>query len=101
MILTYPKILKHRLDDLDSKAHSHVPWICILIQQLQAWRDSHDGKMPTSRDEKKEFKQSVRELARGGLVDIFFIYSFQILLFFLSFFFGLNFFLKKNYFFFF
>lgn len=73
------------LDAMDSATHAHWPWPLVLVAHVQRWRDQvrraatataaaavmrrqcsqHGGKLPTSRDEKKQFKQSVRELARN------------------------------------
>jgi amyloid beta precursor protein binding protein 1 len=44
--------------------HSHIPYNIILIQALQAWKDSHDGQPPKTIAEKKEFKARVEALSR-------------------------------------
>lgn len=52
---------------MDSKAHSHFPWICVLIQFAERWRAEHGGALPTSAADRKAFKQAVRNLAASPL----------------------------------
>lgn len=46
---------------LDNTAHSHVPFIVLLIKWAQTWRDSHNGELPKSYAEKKQFKELLRQ----------------------------------------
>jgi amyloid beta precursor protein binding protein 1 len=50
-----------KLEELDSHHHSHVPFIILLVKQLQKWRAEHGGKAPETRDEKALFKEQLRD----------------------------------------
>jgi amyloid beta precursor protein binding protein 1 len=50
---------------MDSKQHSHFPWICVLVQFAAEWRAAHGGALPSSAADKKAFKQAVRNLAKS------------------------------------
>lgn len=45
------------LEELDNTAHSHVPFIVLLVKWAQTWRDSHNGELPKNYAEKKQFKE--------------------------------------------
>ena len=49
------------LEALDSTAHSHVPFIVLLMKSAQAWRNAHNGELPKSYAEKKQFKEMLRQ----------------------------------------
>ena len=49
------------LEALDNTAHSHVPFIILLMKSAQAWRDAHNGELPKSYAEKKQFKEMLRQ----------------------------------------
>jgi NEDD8-activating enzyme E1 regulatory subunit len=65
----FPALLAHSLASplalMDSKQHSHFPWICVLIQFAAEWRAAHAGALPTSAADRKAFKQAVRNLAKS------------------------------------
>ncbi|KAI0759401.1 hypothetical protein BD413DRAFT_274780 [Trametes elegans] len=50
------------LQNMDPTAHSHLPFVVILVRVVDEWRKSHDGKLPKTAAEKKEFKQNIRAL---------------------------------------
>ncbi|KAL6045048.1 NEDD8-activating enzyme E1 regulatory subunit [Balamuthia mandrillaris] len=50
------------LSKLDSHLRGHVPYVILLLQELRKWKAEHDGKVPTSRDEKQAFKVQLRNL---------------------------------------
>jgi amyloid beta precursor protein binding protein 1 len=52
------------MDSLDLNIHSHVPYVVILLQAAQKWKDSHSGKMPQNFKEKNEFKEFIKSLAK-------------------------------------
>lgn len=45
------------LDALDEADHSHVPYGLLLVKAAQVWKESHCGKLPSTRQERSEFKQ--------------------------------------------
>ncbi|KZT64805.1 hypothetical protein DAEQUDRAFT_717458 [Daedalea quercina L-15889] len=47
------------LDSLDPTEHGHVPFVIILVKAVGEWKDSHDGKLPSTMPERKEFKEHV------------------------------------------
>lgn len=40
----------------DPVAHKHMPYVLILVKMADEWAKSHGGKLPSTREEKKEFK---------------------------------------------
>ena len=49
----------------DSEEHAHIPYIAILWQCVQRWLSTR-GQLPRSYDEKKSFKQFIRDTAWSG-----------------------------------
>ncbi|KAI0817784.1 hypothetical protein GGR55DRAFT_673614 [Xylaria sp. FL0064] len=47
------------IETLDDHEHGHLPYVVILLHFLEQWRQSHDGKNPTTLKEKKEFGRLV------------------------------------------
>ncbi|CAJ1979051.1 unnamed protein product [Sphenostylis stenocarpa] len=61
--------LKRFADDIDLNvqdpvAHKHIPYVVILVKMADEWAKSHGGRLPSTREEKKEFK----ELLKAGMV---------------------------------
>eukprot|EP01132_Coremiostelium_polycephalum_P005270 gene5270-6561_t len=56
---------KIELEGLNSQQHSHIPYVVLLIKFLKEWRESHNGKMPETRQEKEEFKQFFTSKSRS------------------------------------
>eukprot|EP00741_Cyanophora_paradoxa_P004415 tig00000802_g4285.t1 len=54
------------LAGLDSRQHSHVPYIVILMKLLDKWKAEHEGKLPSNRKEKDAFKAAVQAAARSS-----------------------------------
>ena len=53
----------HKLDEItDSKEHGHIPYVIILLQALEKWKESYD-EAPTTYDEKEEFRSMVKSMA--------------------------------------
>ncbi|XP_076938781.1 NEDD8-activating enzyme E1 regulatory subunit AXR1-like [Bidens hawaiensis] len=48
------------LDTSDSVVHKHVPYILILVKIAEEWAKSHGGRLPSTREEKKEFKDLIK-----------------------------------------
>ncbi|KAH3760400.1 NEDD8-activating enzyme E1 regulatory subunit [Pelomyxa schiedti] len=57
-------IRSFRMETLDSAQHSHVPYIVILAQHLQRWREMHSNAVPANSAEKDQFKQGILKAAR-------------------------------------
>ncbi|XP_058729634.1 NEDD8-activating enzyme E1 regulatory subunit AXR1-like [Vicia villosa] len=48
----------------DPVVHKHIPYVVILVKMADEWAKSHGGRLPSTREEKKEFK----ELLKAGMV---------------------------------
>jgi hypothetical protein len=44
------------LDVQDVVVHKHTPYVVILVKVAEQWTKSHGGSLPSTREEKKEFK---------------------------------------------
>ncbi|KAI4334092.1 hypothetical protein L6164_018824 [Bauhinia variegata] len=47
----------------DPVVHKHIPYVVILVKMADEWAKSHGGRFPSTREEKKEFK----ELLKAGM----------------------------------
>mmetsp|Transcript_16813 Transcript_16813/g.32787 ORF Transcript_16813/g.32787 Transcript_16813/m.32787 type:complete len:547 (-) Transcript_16813:133-1773(-) len=54
------------LDSMDSKEYKHTPFVIILLKMSKKWKNEHEGKLPSSMDEKKQFKDMVKSQARSS-----------------------------------
>ncbi|KAK8968496.1 NEDD8-activating enzyme E1 regulatory subunit [Platanthera guangdongensis] len=54
------------LNEKDPIIHKHTPYVVILIHIAEKWGDTHGGCLPTTRQEKKEFK----DLIKAHMLDI-------------------------------
>lgn len=52
------------LESLPIEKHSHVPYVVVLIQAMEAWKKSHNGQKPKSFAEKGEFKELIKSMAK-------------------------------------
>ncbi|PKA52596.1 NEDD8-activating enzyme E1 regulatory subunit [Apostasia shenzhenica] len=48
------------LNITDPVVHKHTPYIVILINIAEKWADGHGGCLPTTRQEKKDFKDLIK-----------------------------------------
>ncbi|KAI3457348.1 hypothetical protein Pfo_014011 [Paulownia fortunei] len=48
------------LDTADPVVHKHTPYVVILIKMAEEWAKTHDGNLPSTREEKKEFKDLIK-----------------------------------------
>ncbi|KAL1560826.1 NEDD8-activating enzyme E1 regulatory subunit axr1 [Salvia divinorum] len=48
------------LDTADPVAHKHIPYVIILIKMVEDWRITHNGQLPSTREEKKVFKDLIK-----------------------------------------
>ncbi|KAG2716997.1 hypothetical protein I3760_03G153800 [Carya illinoinensis] len=48
------------LDVQDTVAHKHTPYVVILVKMADKWAKSHGGSLPSTREEKKEFKDLLK-----------------------------------------
>jgi NEDD8-activating enzyme E1 regulatory subunit len=52
------------IDNLDNHEHGHLPYVVILLHFLDRWRQTHDGKYPSTYKEKVSFRKTVEAGAR-------------------------------------
>lgn len=50
---------------LNSMEHAHIPFIVILYRALQHWKESHQGNVPSTAADKKEFQEAVKRLSHN------------------------------------
>ncbi|KAI0368507.1 hypothetical protein BV20DRAFT_969136 [Pilatotrama ljubarskyi] len=50
------------LQNMDPTTHGHIPFVVILVRLVDEWRKSHDGNLPKTAAEKKEFKSNILAL---------------------------------------
>jgi amyloid beta precursor protein binding protein 1 len=66
--MPWPALREHCLsmdfEAMDSKAHSHVPMVAILVRAAESWKQAHNGALPCTFEEKSHFKQGVRRQSR-------------------------------------
>lgn len=43
----------------DPVVHKHTPYVIILVKMADEWAKSHGGRLPSTRDEKREFKVDI------------------------------------------
>ncbi|XP_062153172.1 NEDD8-activating enzyme E1 regulatory subunit AXR1-like [Alnus glutinosa] len=48
------------LDAQDVVVHKHTPYVVILVKVAEQWTKSHGGSLPSTREEKKEFKDLLK-----------------------------------------
>ncbi|KZS89076.1 hypothetical protein SISNIDRAFT_417308 [Sistotremastrum niveocremeum HHB9708] len=62
----FPALLDHALSldlsKLDPTDHGHIPYIVILVKAAHEWKASHDGRVPKTTEERKEFKKYLQSL---------------------------------------
>lgn len=56
------------LNVTDPVVHKHTPYIVILVRLAEKWADAHDGCLPSTRQEKKEFKVCSRWLVHSFIL---------------------------------
>ncbi|KAI4310359.1 hypothetical protein MLD38_035342 [Melastoma candidum] len=44
----------------DPVEHKHIPYVVILIKMAEEWFKLHNGQLPSTREEKKEFKELLK-----------------------------------------
>ena len=62
----WPELLQYAnsfdLHTNDEAVRSHMPYVVILIQLLNKWRQDHGGAVPKTYEEKQDFKKEIRKL---------------------------------------
>ncbi|KAI0746401.1 hypothetical protein C8Q80DRAFT_1174962 [Daedaleopsis nitida] len=50
------------LQNMDPTTHGHLPFVVILVRAVDDWRKTHDGNLPKTAAEKKEFKKTIMDM---------------------------------------
>ncbi|BEI88551.1 uncharacterized protein CcaverHIS019_0112690 [Cutaneotrichosporon cavernicola] len=45
------------LESMEVHVHSHIPWVVLLVRATSQWKESHNGNLPTSKEDKEAFKK--------------------------------------------
>jgi len=53
------------LNTPDPVVHKHTPYVVILVKMADEWAQTHGGRLPSTREEKKEFKELIRARMRA------------------------------------
>ena len=53
---------KFDFSSMDSRTKSHTPCVVILLKVLDHFKSQHQGKLPSTKEEKAEFKQLIRDM---------------------------------------
>eukprot|EP00943_MAST-04B_sp_MAST-4B-sp1_P004728 g4728.t1 len=53
--------LTYNIETLEPHEHSHVPYVIVLLQLAQVWKNAHNGNLAKTRNEKDEFKKMIKE----------------------------------------
>lgn len=70
LLKPWPQLLEHMkqktsgLETMSDHEHGHVPWVLLLLHYLEAWKESHAGKVPETYQEKTVFRELVSKGAR-------------------------------------
>ncbi|XP_059277794.1 NEDD8-activating enzyme E1 regulatory subunit AXR1-like [Lycium ferocissimum] len=48
------------LNTTDAVEHKHTPYIIILVKMAEEWANTHGGKLPSTREDKKQFKDLIK-----------------------------------------
>jgi amyloid beta precursor protein binding protein 1 len=70
LVQPWPELLQFaeektaNMDSMSAEEHGHIPYIALLLHQLEEWKKQHDGKVPENYKEKTEFRTSVSKAAR-------------------------------------
>ncbi|KAH8915221.1 hypothetical protein BT69DRAFT_1341572 [Atractiella rhizophila] len=51
---------------MDSMEHAHIPYVAILVNELERWKSSHNGELPKDFKERNELKASILKQKRGN-----------------------------------
>ena len=49
------------LENMSKNEYMHVPYVVILYKYLVEWKKNHEGKMPQTYKEKREFKEIIKK----------------------------------------
>lgn len=73
LIQPWPELVSfarsYDMQTTDSLEHTHIPYIVLLINKLQEWRDSHSGALPEPSKDRKEFQKLINDFRWGAETD--------------------------------
>ncbi|KAK4448123.1 putative NEDD8-activating enzyme E1 regulatory subunit [Podospora aff. communis PSN243] len=63
-LVDFARDMTKDIDSLDAYEHGHLPYVVILLHYLEHWKQTHEGKYPSTYKEKTEFRRIVQSAAR-------------------------------------
>lgn len=60
----FTKNMTQDIEALDNHEHGHLPLVAILLHYIEAWKQDHNGALPTSYNDKLEFRKAVTAAMR-------------------------------------
>jgi len=63
-LIDFMRVKTRDLDTISDHEHGHIPYLLLLLYNLEIWKKSHDGGPPSGFEEKKAFRAQVEEGAR-------------------------------------
>jgi amyloid beta precursor protein binding protein 1 len=60
----YAKSMSEDIEKLDNHEHGHLPLVVILLHYLEAWKQNHNGEVPTKYADKTAFRTLVSDAMR-------------------------------------
>ncbi|WVQ97631.1 hypothetical protein IAU59_004745 [Kwoniella sp. CBS 9459] len=51
---------------MDSMEHSHIPGVVLLVRAASLWKESHNGRLPETSEEKTQFKEALKSEKTKG-----------------------------------
>lgn len=71
MYAAFPEL--QLLAQAHTEFNSHVPYVLVLCNEVSKWKLAHQGKLPSTREERDQFKLQVKslslELGAGGMLE--------------------------------
>lgn len=58
-------VLDFDFEGISDMEHGHTPYVVILVKALHLWKESHEGELPKTFQEKDELKTQIRGMARN------------------------------------
>lgn len=60
-LVDYASRKSRDLENMADHEHGHVPYLVLLLHYLNAWKESHEGRVPSNYKDKNEFRSLVRD----------------------------------------
>ncbi|PWN23590.1 hypothetical protein BCV69DRAFT_279520 [Microstroma glucosiphilum] len=58
------------IEDRDAMAHSHIPFVIILLRALENWKSQHGGSLPSPSSDRKPFTDTINAMRDPSNLDL-------------------------------